>query len=102
MLKMIISASSNPESLILDPFCGSGTTLQAANETKRNWIGIDQSITAIKYSIQRINIGTKKMGDYISNVPTNNTYSSIKHKKFRLLTDVDIYQQFKSDIDQIL
>jgi adenine-specific DNA-methyltransferase len=48
MLKFIIGASSNQDSIVLDAFCGSGTTLVAAQELNRNWIGIDKSSQAIK------------------------------------------------------
>ena len=43
LLKRIITASSNEGELVLDPFCGCGTTLHAAEELKREWIGIDIS-----------------------------------------------------------
>ncbi len=55
MLKNIIKASSDPNDLILDCFCGSGSTLQAAQELGRNWIGIDQSEEAIKITQKRLN-----------------------------------------------
>jgi adenine-specific DNA-methyltransferase len=51
--------------LVLDPFCGSGTTLQASAELGRQWIGMDQSFTAMKYSINRLTKGNKEMGDYV-------------------------------------
>lgn len=47
LLKTIIEASSNQDSLILDFFCGSGTTMVAAGELGRKWIGIDSSDQAI-------------------------------------------------------
>lgn len=47
MLEMIVKASSHQGSLVLDCFCGSGTTLLAANSLERNWIGIDNSEEAI-------------------------------------------------------
>ena len=47
MLKFIIKQSSNPHSIVLDCFCGSGTTLLAAQELERKWIGIDSSKIAI-------------------------------------------------------
>jgi adenine-specific DNA-methyltransferase len=47
MLKRIIAASSNPNSIIMDCFCGSGTTLLAAQQLNRKWIGIDNSEEAI-------------------------------------------------------
>jgi len=54
MLKMIISASSNEGDLVLDCFCGSGTTLFAASELGRSWIGIDESAEAIKAAKKKL------------------------------------------------
>ncbi|MCA6072208.1 MAG: site-specific DNA-methyltransferase [Endomicrobium sp.] len=48
LLKFIIKASSNEGGLVFDCFAGSGTTLIAAQELNRNWIGIDKSEQAIK------------------------------------------------------
>lgn len=47
MLKFIVNASSTPDSIVMDCFCGSGSTLKAAQECGRRWIGIDQSQIAI-------------------------------------------------------
>ncbi len=47
MLKVIIEASSNPRDIVLDAFCGAGTTLRAAESLGRRWIGIDNSPVAI-------------------------------------------------------
>lgn len=55
MVKAIILASSNENDLVLDCFCGSGTTLQAANQLGRRWIGIDQSDEAIRVCERRLN-----------------------------------------------
>lgn len=54
MLKMIISASSDIGDIVLDAFCGSGTTLVAAEELKRRWIGIDSSKQAISICKERL------------------------------------------------
>lgn len=48
MLDLIVRASSNPDSIVLDCFCGSGTALKAAQANGRRWIGIDKSEHAIK------------------------------------------------------
>lgn len=47
MLRHIIRRSSNPESVVLDCFAGSGATLKCASELGRHWIGMDKSELAI-------------------------------------------------------
>ena len=47
LLKHIIKASSPPDGVVLDPFCGCGATVAAAQELGRNWIGIDVTWLAI-------------------------------------------------------
>lgn len=54
LLKFIVEASSNEGCLVVDCFCGSGTTLVAAQELNRNWIGIDKSEHAIKVTKKRL------------------------------------------------
>lgn len=48
LLDIIIKTSSNENSIVLDCFAGSGTTLKSAQVNGRKWIGIDQSDLAIK------------------------------------------------------
>ena len=55
LLDLIIKTSSNEGNLVLDCFCGSGTTLAAAQKNNRQWIGIDQSEEAIKSSVNKLN-----------------------------------------------
>jgi site-specific DNA-methyltransferase (adenine-specific) len=47
LLERIIQASSNPGDTVLDPFCGCGTTVHAAQKLDRRWIGIDVTHLAI-------------------------------------------------------
>ncbi|MCB0537184.1 MAG: site-specific DNA-methyltransferase [Bacteroidetes bacterium] len=54
LLDLIIRTSSNEKSIVLDCFCGSGTTLKAAQTNGRNWIGIDESEHAIKATINKL------------------------------------------------
>ena len=54
MLEMIILNSSNKNSIVLDCFCGSGTTLEAASNMNRQWIGIDNSEQALKVIEKRL------------------------------------------------
>ena len=48
LLERIIQASSNAGDVVLDPFCGCATTIEAAHKLDRQWIGIDIAIHAIK------------------------------------------------------
>ena len=54
LLERIINASSNPMAVVLDPFCGCGTTLAVANKLGRLFIGIDISPTACKLMGKRL------------------------------------------------
>lgn len=54
LLQHIIKASSNEGDLVLDPFCGCGTTMHAAELLKRRWIGIDVSSFATGLVRERI------------------------------------------------
>lgn len=54
LLEIIIKASSNPGDTVLDFFCGSGTTLAAAEKLGRHWIGIDQSHEAVECTRWRL------------------------------------------------
>ena len=47
LLERIINASSNEGDVVLDPFCGCGTAIAAAERLDRNWIGIDVTHIAI-------------------------------------------------------
>lgn len=54
LLERIIKASSNENDIVLDPFCGCGTTIAVAEESKRKWIGIDNVPLAIELTKQRL------------------------------------------------
>ena len=54
LLERIISASSNPGDMVLDPFCGCATTMVAADRLERQWAGIDLSPLAVKLVNERI------------------------------------------------
>ena len=54
LLNFIVAASSNPGDLVLDCFCGSGTTLVAAQSQGRRWIGIDNAAAAIAAARERL------------------------------------------------
>lgn len=54
LLQRIISVSSNEDDIVLDPFCGCGTSILAAQELKRRWLGIDITHLAISLIRSRL------------------------------------------------
>jgi len=54
LLERIIRASSNVGDVVLDPMCGSGTTLAVAKRLSRKWVGIDVSERAVSISLERL------------------------------------------------
>ena len=70
----MIETSSEDGDVVLDPFCGGGTTLDAAQALKRKWIGIDSSIIALDVTEHRLKdkYSLKPSEDYeIVGFPTN-------------------------------
>jgi site-specific DNA-methyltransferase (adenine-specific) len=54
LLERIIKTATDEGDVVLDPFCGCGTALVAAQKLKRKWIGIDISPTACKLMKKRL------------------------------------------------
>lgn len=54
LLRRVIELTTEPEDLVLDPFCGSGTTLVAAESLGRRSVGIDVSTEAVELAIARL------------------------------------------------
>ena len=54
LLERIIAASSEPGGIVLDPFCGTGTAMVAAERLGRGWIGMDTSLLACTISLARV------------------------------------------------
>ena len=54
LLERIIAMASNEGDVVLDPFVGGGTTVVAAERLKRRWLGIDQSVQAVKVTELRL------------------------------------------------
>ncbi|MDE2856887.1 MAG: DNA methyltransferase [Chloroflexota bacterium] len=57
LLERIIRAASNEGDIVLDPFCGCGTTIAAAQKLNRRWIGID--ITHLSIALQKYRLQDK-------------------------------------------
>ena len=54
LLERIIESSTNPDDLVLDPFCGCGTAIDAAQKLGRRWVGIDITRVAIEVIVDRL------------------------------------------------
>jgi DNA modification methylase len=54
LLERIIATSSEQGDIVLDPFCGCGTTIAVAEKLQRQWIGIDISPTAVNLMVRRM------------------------------------------------
>jgi site-specific DNA-methyltransferase (adenine-specific) len=65
LLDRIIRASSNPGQVVLDPFCGCGTTVEAAEQADRQWIGIDIAVHAVKVIEGRLADLAEKRGRHV-------------------------------------
>lgn len=55
LLERIVESSSNPGDVVLDPFCGCGTAVHAAQKLGRRWVGIDITHLAISLIEKRLN-----------------------------------------------
>lgn len=66
MLKMIVEASSNVGDVVMDCFAGSGTTLGAAFDLGRQWIGVDNSLESLRAILKRFVSGLEMYGDYVN------------------------------------
>jgi len=64
LLERIIRASSNEGDVVLDPFCGCGTAVAAAQKLGRRWIGIDITQAAIRTIVKRLDDTFGDQADY--------------------------------------
>ncbi|MBI2851384.1 MAG: site-specific DNA-methyltransferase [Chloroflexi bacterium] len=102
LVERIIKTSSNPGDLVLDCFCGSGTTLAVASELKRTWVGIDNSQEAIATTLKRFHKGLERMGDFVKkeDEPRQGKLMEVHEP----ITDFSLYASAKDegDIHQIM
>ena len=71
LLERVLSASSNPGDVVLDPFCGCGTTVHAAEKLGRQWIGIDVTHLAIGLIKRRLRDAFEGIAFEVHGVPTD-------------------------------
>lgn len=94
LLRIIVEASSNPGEVVMDFFCGSGTTLVAAEQLGRRWIGVDNSADAIALAQHRLEganyafVPLDKKTDYIPK-PQNHTRSLLEQNTLSSSYDIE-------------
>ena len=87
--------------IVLDPFCGSGTTLVAAKMKGRNYIGIDVSIEAIELTKSRLETPVKTESELLKK--GRSSYVNADEKSLAILTGLDVIPVHRNaGIDAIL
>lgn len=106
MLKIIVAASSDVGDLVIDPFCVSGTTLQAARDLDRRFIGVDTSFTAAKATLQRMRHGANAMGDHVNRKSPKATQISLLSVNDKVecmfFADEQLYETYPDAIDALV
>lgn len=101
LLERIIEIATDPGDLVLDPFCGSGTTLVAANLLGRNAMGIDVSEEAVNLSRKRIAAPEKTESDLLKK--GRSSYVKVDQHALSLLNGLDFVPvQRNAGIDAFL
>lgn len=101
LLKRIITSSSNEGDIVLDAFAGSGTTIAVAEELKRQWIAIDNSLLALQTMVWRLAKGTEPMGDFINGKPNQSEQQLLLDLNRILRSGLDIYMQENADLELV-
>jgi site-specific DNA-methyltransferase (adenine-specific) len=101
LLERIIELTTEKGDLVLDPFCGSGTTCVASMLQNRNFIGIDKSEEAVKLSLSRIKNPIKTHSNLLKN--GRRSYINADQDALALLKGIDFNPvQRNKGIDAIL
>ncbi|VXD15231.1 putative Site-specific DNA-methyltransferase (adenine-specific) [Planktothrix serta PCC 8927] len=101
LLEQIIELASNPGDIVLDPFCGSGTTIIAAKLLNRSGIGIDISPDAVQLSKDRLKTPMKSESVLLQK--GRKAYLNVDEEALNIISSLDIIPvQRNQGIDAIL
>lgn len=101
LLDRIIEIATDEGDIVLDPFCGSGTTLVAAKMKGRSYIGIDISIEAIELTKSRLETPVKTESELLKK--GRSSYVNADEKSLAILTGLDVLPVHRNTgIDAIL
>jgi len=100
LLERIIKLASNENDIILDPFCGSGTTCVAAKLLNRKFIGMDSSAEAVQLARERIKKPIRSNSNLLKN--GRDAYKNLPEEVVQLLKSLPVkLVQRNSGIDAI-
>ena len=88
LLERIIKMASNEGDTVLDPFVGGGTTVAVADKINRNWIGIDQSVQAVKVTELRLQSQT----DLFTSIYANSYTLQLHKYDYDVLRNMDAFE----------
>ena len=80
LMDRIIKMTSSEGDLVLDPFMGGGTTIAVAEKLMRRWIGIDQSVMAVKVTELRLEKEQRKLFSSFSTELHKYDYDALRYK----------------------
>lgn len=101
LLEQIIELASNPGDIVLDPFCGSGTTIIAAKLLNRSGLGIDISPDAVQLSKDRLKTPIKSESLLLQK--GRKSYLNVDQEALNIISSLDIIPvQRNKGIDAIL
>jgi len=80
LMERIIKMASNEGDVVLDPFMGGGTTIAVAEKLMRRWIGIDQSVMAVKVTELRLEKEQRKLFSSFSTELHKYDYDTLRYK----------------------
>lgn len=101
LLEQIIKLVTEEGDLVLDPFCGSGTTCVASKLLNRNYIGIDESSDAVELTIKRLDNPIKTESNLLKK--GRDSYVNADVSALNLLTGIEFNPvQRNKGIDAIL
>lgn len=108
LIERMVLASSNEGDMVVDPFCGSGTTMRVCQQLKRNGIGIEINEEYVKLAKERLNrpfegfdsIGTRmlRVPNDLNDAKTRNEYIK-KHIDWFLKNHPDRVTSFLEDVN---
>ena len=105
MMKVIVSASSSEGDLVVDAFCGSGTTLHAAATLGRRYIGCDASFAAARATIGRMRHGVGPMGDYVGSGLGRNLELPVEvppDAECKVVTTSDVLERYRPAVSSLV